>query len=58
MPTALAVLKTYFNSDPDTKKPLKEFSAELKELDPKDKAELAQLAAQELGVEVTESTTK
>lgn len=53
MPTALVVLRNYFNDGPDAK-PLKAFVAELKELSPDEKAELAQLAAADMGVELTE----
>lgn len=52
MPTPLAVLRTYFNTDDATKKPLKEFVEELKELDDAEKMELATLAAADLGVEL------
>jgi hypothetical protein len=52
VPKPLSVLSTYFNSDPDTRKPLKEFAAEIKELSPEEKMELATLAAADLGVEL------
>jgi hypothetical protein len=52
MPKPLSVLSTYFNSDPLTRKPLKEFAAEIKELSAEEKQELAVLAAADLGVEL------
>lgn len=52
----LNVLRKYFNTENDpagyVKKPLAEFSAELKELTPEDKAELAQLTADDMGLEL------
>ncbi len=47
--TPLKALANYFNSDPETKKPLREFSAELKELSDEEKTELATLAAAAMG---------
>lgn len=49
---AVAVLAKYFNSDPDTKKSLRDFAAEVKELSDADKMELATLAAAAMGVEL------
>lgn len=46
--TPLKALTTYFNSGPN-KKPLAEFSAELKALSADEKAELATLAAAAMG---------
>lgn len=55
--TPLVVLKRYFNTKDDpagyVPVPLKEFSAEVKELTPEDKLELATLAAKDMGVELT-----
>lgn len=45
----LATLNAFFNTDPDNRKPMKEFAAEVKELDNGDKVELATLASAEMG---------
>lgn len=50
--SSVMILKEYFGYQPG--KGLKEFAAEVKALNPADKAELATLAAKELGVEVGE----
>ena len=49
--SALKALADYFNKDENGKniKPLREFSDELKELTPEEKAELAALAAEAMG---------
>lgn len=52
MPKPLTILNKYFNTDPDNKKSMSEFSAEVKQLSDEDKHELATLAGQELGLEV------
>lgn len=48
--TALKALATYFNTG-TIKKPLREFSAEVKELNDTEKDELGRLAAEALGEE-------
>lgn len=51
------ILSKYFNTADDPvgyeKRPIGEFSAELKALTPDEKKELAQLAAEDMGVELT-----
>jgi hypothetical protein len=52
--SATQILAAFFNSDPETKKPLREFAEELKSLTPEDKHELATLAAPLVGAELSE----
>lgn len=52
--TAVKILASYFNSDPETKKPLREFAEELKALSDTEKRELASLAAPLVGAELSE----
>lgn len=47
------ILTRYFNDGKETKKSAVDFREEVKKLGPDEKAELVDLAAQELGVEVT-----
>jgi hypothetical protein len=52
---AITVLKRFFGQKPGQS--IGEFSEEVKQLDSKDKHELATLAAAELGVELKEEAT-
>lgn len=47
--TTLKALTKYFNSDPATKKGLREFKAEIDALSPEEKTELGKLAAEAMG---------
>lgn len=52
--SATKILALYFNSNPETKKPLREFAEELKSLSDPEKHELATLAAPLVGAELSE----
>lgn len=52
--SATKILALFFNSNPENKKPLREFAEELKELNDKEKHELASLAAPLVGAELSE----
>ncbi len=41
--TVLKAIAGYFNSDPATKKPLREFTEEVKALSPEEKREMAEM---------------
>ncbi len=47
--TVLKAIAGYFNSDPSTKKPLREFTEEVKALTPEEKRELAELIVKVTG---------
>ncbi len=47
--TVLKSIAGYFNSDPATKKPLREFTEEVKALTPEEKRELAELIVKVTG---------